>query len=140
MKTLIATITLLASTAFAGNTYVNYPAYDGVSVNNLCDAGSEFKTINPVPVCESWTEVPGSPSEGGAAPSDWVCNKWSSAHTTVSKTGKECVKYGTGDSDAATCYEWAPVARKNTVLAEKITAHGDTETIEHFYFTIPACH
>lgn len=139
MKTLLVTLTLLASTAFASNTRVQYPYYDGVPVNNLCDAGTEYRTIEPIRVCESWTEIPGQPTEGGTMPSDWVCNSYTHQHTTASKTATECVKFGTGEADGGVCYEWGTVARKNTVIAERITSYGEADSIEYFYFTIPAC-
>lgn len=139
MKTMILAITFLASSAFAG-TYVSYPAYDGVSVDNLCDAGNAFQTINPIKTCESWTEVPATGGDNSTGyPSEYVCNSYTTKHTTVSKTGTDCLKYGTGDADAATCVEYGTVQRPNTVIAEKITDRGDTQAIEHFYFTIPAC-
>lgn len=136
-KIILAITTLLATTAFAESTYYSYPKYDGMSVDNLCDAGNSFRSINPVQVCHSWTEIPATGDHD--YPGQWVCDEYHTEHVTVSKTGLDCVKYGTGDHDAATCIEHATVQRPNTVLAEKITSYGEYDRVEYFYFTIPAC-
>jgi hypothetical protein len=137
MKTLFVALTLLASSAFASNTYISYPKYDGMDVDNLCDAGKVFKSINPIQTCDSWTEIPPATPEN--YPSDWKCNSYHLENVEVSKVGTDCNRYGTGDADAATCYEIIQVERSNTVLAEKITDYGEYQHIEYFYYTIPAC-
>ena len=139
MKSIIVALTMVATSAFAANSYVSYPKYDGVSVNNLCDAGSTFKTISPVQVCDKWVEIPGNNGGELYSPSEWTCVAAHSEHTTVAKTGTTCVKYGTNDIDAGQCLQYGVEARPNTVIAEKVTFQGDADHVEHFYYTIGAC-
>lgn len=139
MKSIIVALTMVAASAFASNTTVNFPKYDGVSVNNLCDAGSTFQTISPIQVCDKWVEVPGVTAGEFYQPSEWTCVAAHSEHVSVAKTGTDCLKYGNTDIDAATCLQYGTVARPNTVIAENVTTYGELQDVQYFYYTIASC-
>ncbi len=140
MKTLIVAISMMAASAFAGDNLLNYGRYDGVSTILLCDAGTHFRTINPMNVCTQWKET--SPAVLGGevyAPATFECVATQPEFVTVSKTGATCEQYDQSEVGAG-CLKWGTAVRSNTVLAEKIIGYkNEASYSEYFYHVIPAC-
>lgn len=140
MKTLIVAISMMAASAFAGENLVVYGKYDGVSTILLCDAGTHFRTINPMNVCTQWKEAKAAVIGGEIyEPAVWECVASQPEFVTVSKTGVTCEKYDTSEVGSG-CLEYGTAVRSNTVLAEKVIGYkNEASYSEYFYHVIPAC-
>jgi hypothetical protein len=138
MKSLILALSLVAVNAFAShNEYIEYPQYDGVSVTNLCDAGSSFQTIQPLTVCDKW-EASNEVGGDGYTFTNWKCVASHKEHAVVSKVGKTCVEYAsTGEAYDGTCVKFGTVARSSTVSAQVINVEAGL--VGFVNYTIPAC-
>lgn len=109
----------------AGNRFSQYPTVGGIAVNNLCSAGSEFRTIAPVPVCTEWKLAP-------RVVGQYTGNNWSCV-SSIKKTVKVSKTY-----EVAHCEDSNPAVRGNiefnfpTTCSRPTTltkTHGSTFTV-----------
>lgn len=86
MKKVIFMFAVLGSvvSARAGTVYPQYPLINGISADNLCDAGSTFNTVKDVEVCTQWENH----TQSGEAyqGNDYVCVRKSKKSVSVAKT------------------------------------------------------
>lgn len=135
MKLFALAIVFVSSAAFAQKTY---QMIGGVPANNLCDAGSVFKTVKPVTVCTEWKEIPGQNQGEIMEPSQWVCVSSQLQQLSVSKETTVCLQYVTNEFEH-TCVKWGKGVQSNNTVTEEVTYHGDISEVKYGTYTIPAC-
>ena len=145
---ILAAVLGLANIANASSRYPQYPMINGISADNLCDAGASFKTINPVEVCTKWQDQAQPQSGESYQGNDLVCVSKSTQSLSVAKTYTVSTCLDAAPSNMETNY---PVACQNFTTEEKaienkisvpvIQDQGETGMVQvdTITYTIPAC-
>lgn len=129
--------TLIFATTFAfGET--TYQRIGGVPANNLCDAGSVFRTLQPVSVCDEWSHKPEVSQGEAVQPAEWKCVTSRMTNLDISKAIIECAKFVTNEAETG-CVAWENGIQGNKVLGQRITEYGQATNVEYFDYIIPAC-
>ena len=138
MKAFFLVITLAASSAFAAKFPVIYQSIGGVPVNNLCDAGDVFKTINPVTRCTEMVETPAVGQGEYVVPAKWTCVASETTHLEVSKETVVCARMVVNESELY-CAEFTAGTQSSTVIAEENIKAIIKDNLRVIYHTIPTC-
>lgn len=136
MKAILTALTFVASTAFAGS--VTYQTIGGVPANNLCDAGSVFKTKSPVFVCDSWVEVPGFSAGEAEVPASWKCVSGSNKDLAISKDIEVCENIKVDESTVACTAKKAGIQSSTVLVSTDVTGKSESD-LKYSNYTIPAC-
>lgn len=112
-----------------------YQRVGGVSADNLCDAGTVFKTIEPVFVCDQWLEIPSRGSGEHFVPGDWKCTAPRMTQLDIQKATLVCLQTVTNESFSG-CVLFGEGIQSSTVLM------GDRwmkDNIAYYDYKIPRC-
>lgn len=138
----------LAVSAFATKTvYHDYDgALRGIALNNACITDAEVKTIKAARTCTKL--VPIQVGYGDDKYTDWVCQKWETAHAAYPRefTRTVCAEYGNdgyGDGGNLVCKRFVQQAEflPATIKIAVVTSNGDTDNFPGVTkkFTFPTC-
>lgn len=137
-NTLVAMMMLLSSamaTAQTDGSYPSYPRFGGFAVTELCDAGSTFRTIKPVPQCTGWKLEQVINDQG--VENEWKCLGYKIETKEVSKEYQtsECHRGSRPDCDESIQTHGNSFKMPIYEMAE----YGPVQTGSTTY-TVPACH
>jgi len=148
MKKLMAfaAVLMMGSIAGAGEKHAHWPKVSGVPVNELCDAGSSFKTTKPQKSCAVSEVVEASTTGDNYEPASYNCKSYVYSMATISKahTAVECAKWSpTTEADIGMCLKWVEVRAIHATTYEVPVYQDLGEAgympVGSFKYTIPAC-
>lgn len=158
-------LTLFASLAFAGHgdVQINWPAVNGLAINNACATDDTFVSLNGVSTCTATKTVRYAvsnqgevgymkrqlaageqPNSGEWLETEEVCSAYGTVGLTVSRyvTTSECAYYPRGgEAYEPACTQYVTKTSKvgRTFSVEQITSYGEADQQTFFNFTVPLC-
>jgi hypothetical protein len=136
MKSLIFVLSLVSVFAMAKSSPV-YQRIGNVPANELCDAGTVFKTLKPVFVCDQWQETPGVIHGEIFEPAQWTCVASHYEHQDISKEISVCLEMEISEETVA-CKKMGKGIQSSTVVVEEKVKHVK-DNFKYDSYTIPAC-
>lgn len=114
-----------------------YQSIGGVPANELCDAGSVFKTLKPVAVCDSWQGKPSFIHGEIFVPSEWTCLASHKQHLEIKKDTLVCAHIIANEADVV-CDKFVAATQSSTVVVEE-KAKLLKDNLIYYNYTIPPC-